>query len=167
MRKMWLRLFYTDFEESASRQPWHCKVIVIAFHFAKEDEVVEDVIAFLFCSKEHFEGGKDLQRFWGWFGGKWTLFAKILRKMWLCFFLQRFRGWFWGKFFAKILRKMLLDNLDSSILGARSNHPVVVRRKCKISHLTVSFWSQKKTKYILPPQILVHREVFNWSPLKF
>ena len=102
MRKMWLRLFCTDFEESASRQPWHCKVIVIAFHFAKkEDEFEEDVIAFLFCSKEHFEGGKDLQRFWGWFGGKWFLFAKILRKMWLCFFLQRFWGWFWGKSFCK------------------------------------------------------------------
>ena len=88
---------------------------------------------------------------------------------WLRFFLQRFWGWFWGKWFlfAKILRKVPLDNLDSSILGARSNHPVVVRRKCKISHLTVSFWSQKKTKYILPPQILVHREVFNWSPVRF
>ena len=89
----------------------------------------------------------------------------ILRKIRLRIFLQRFWGrWF---LFAKMLRKMPLDNLDSSILWARGNHPVVVRRKCKISHLTVSFWSQKMTKYILPTQILVHRVVFNWSYLRF
>ena len=115
-------------------------------------------------------------RFWGR-----QRFAKILsmilgKMISFCkYFEENVIVFLFAKILRMVLREIFCKDFEENAsrqpwqfhLGSQKQSPRRRAEKMQNQSPDSFILVTKKTKYILPPQILVHREVFNWSPLRF